>query len=121
MLTLATFPAEKNASPLVYELAHAGLIEAWVSPAIPKSARTSSATIQNSPPKSSRASQCAIRLTERSVIRHEPDNQFLECALAADAEFIVTVNAASGHFYRKQYQAVTVARPGEFLTVPDVG
>jgi predicted nucleic acid-binding protein len=31
-------------------------------------------------------------LTELSVIRHEPDNRFLECALAANAVFIVTVN-----------------------------
>jgi hypothetical protein len=43
-----------------------------------------------------------------TFIRHEPDNRFLECALAADAEFIVTVNTAPGHFDRKQYQAVTV-------------
>jgi hypothetical protein len=41
-------------------------------------------------------------LTELSVIRHEPDNRFLECALAADADFIVTVNTAPGHFDRKQ-------------------
>ena len=34
-------------------------------------------------------------LTELSVIRHEPDNRFLECALAASAEFIVTVNAVA--------------------------
>ena len=59
-------------------------------------------------------------LTELSVIRHEPDNRFLECALAADAEFIVTVNTAPGHFDRKQYQSVNLARPSEFLNVPDV-
>ena len=29
-------------------------------------------------------------LTELNVIRHEPDNRFLECALAANAEFIIT-------------------------------
>jgi len=34
ILKLATFPAENNASALIYELARAGLIEAWVSPAI---------------------------------------------------------------------------------------
>jgi predicted nucleic acid-binding protein len=59
-------------------------------------------------------------LTELSVIRHEPDNRFLECALAANAEFIVTVNTAPGHFDRKQYQAVNVERPTEFLNVPEV-
>lgn len=48
-------------------------------------------------------------------------NRFLECALAANAEFIVTVNTALGHFDRKQYQAVSVARPGEFLNLPEVG
>lgn len=57
-------------------------------------------------------------LPEFSVIRHEPDNRFLECALAADAELIVTVNTAPGHFDRKQYQAVSVARPAEFLDGP---
>jgi hypothetical protein len=50
-----------------------------------------------------------------------PTTVFLECALAANAEFIVTVNTASGHFDRKQYQTVSVARPGEFLNVPEVG
>ena len=34
ILKLATFPAENNASALIYQLARAGLIEAWVSPAI---------------------------------------------------------------------------------------
>jgi hypothetical protein len=40
--------------------------------------------------------------------------------LTANAEFIITVNTAPGHFDRKQYQAVNVARPGESLNVPDV-
>ena len=34
ILKLATFPAENNASALIFELVRAGLIEAWVSPAI---------------------------------------------------------------------------------------
>jgi len=34
ILKLATFPAENNASALIYELASAGLIEAWASPAM---------------------------------------------------------------------------------------
>ena len=49
------------------------------------------------------------------------NNRFLECAFAADAEFIVTVNTAPGHFDRKQYQSVNVMRPSEFLNVPEVG
>jgi hypothetical protein len=59
-------------------------------------------------------------LTALSVIRHEPDNRFLECALAASAEYILTVNTAPGHFDGKQYQSVTVARLNEFLNVPEV-
>jgi hypothetical protein len=34
ILKLATFPAENNASALIYQLARAGLIDAWVRPAI---------------------------------------------------------------------------------------
>ena len=62
----------------------------------------------------------AIRSTELRVIRHEPDNRFLECAFAADADYIITVNTASGHFDQKQYQSVRVATPGEFLNVNSV-
>jgi predicted nucleic acid-binding protein len=33
-------------------------------------------------------------LTTLAVIRHEPDNRFIECALAVKADFLVTVNTA---------------------------
>jgi predicted nucleic acid-binding protein len=61
------------------------------------------------------------RLTELTVIRHEPDDGFLECARAANAELIVTVNTAPDQFDRKQYLWVNVARPGEFLNMPEGG
>jgi hypothetical protein len=53
-------------------------------------------------------------LTELSVIRH---------ALAANAEFILTVNhgAPGASIDRKQYQAVSGRGPGEFLNVPGGG
>jgi predicted nucleic acid-binding protein len=66
------------------------------------------------------ASQVCHPLTELSTIRHEPDNRFLECALAVGAEFIVTVNTAPGHFDRKRFQTAWVVRPGEFLSLPEV-
>ena len=121
ILKLATFPAENNASALIYELARASHLEAWVTPAILEEyadvlgnhPEFVAEIVDNFP--------VCYPLTELSVIRHEPDNRFLECALAANAEFIVTVNTAPGHFDRKQYQAVSVARPGEFLNVPEVG
>jgi len=59
-------------------------------------------------------------LTELRVIRHEPDNRFLECAFAASADFIITVNTARGHFDQKKYQSVGVMTPGGFLKLPNV-
>ena len=120
ILKLATFPGENNASALIYELARAGLVEAWVSPAILEEYADVLGDHPEFVAEIVESFPVCYPLTELSVIRHEPDNRFLECALAADAEFIVTVNTARGHFDRKQYQAVTVARPGEFLNVPEV-
>ena len=121
ILKLATFPAENNASALIYELARAGLIEAWVSPAILEEYADVVGDHPEFVAEIVESFPVCYPLTELSVIRHEPDNRFLECALAADAEFIVTVNTAPGHFDRKQYQSVTVATPSEFLNFPDVG
>ena len=117
ILKLATFPAENNASELIYELARAGLIEAWVSPAILEEYADVLGDLPEFVAEIIESFPVCYPLTELSVIRHEPDNRFLECALAANAEFIVTVNTAPGHFDRKQYQALNVARPGEFLNV----
>ena len=121
ILKLATFPAEHNASALIFELARAGLIEAWVSPAILEEYAD---VLGDQPAFVADVVECCrvcYSLTELSVIRHEPDNRFLECAFAVSADFIVTVNTASGHFDRKAYQSVGVVRPGEFLNLPEVG
>ena len=120
ILKLATFSGENNPSALIFELAHANLISAWVSPAILEEY----ADVLGDHPEFvveivDRFLVC-YPLTELSVIRHEPDNRFLECALAASAEFIVSVNTAPGHFDRKHYQRVNVMRPGEFLNLPEV-
>ena len=121
ILKLATFPAENNASALIYELARAGLIEAWVSPAIVEEYADVLGDQPEFVAEIVESFPVCYPLTELNVIRHEPDNRFLECAFAADVEFIVTVNTAPGHFDRKHYQTVSVARPGEFLNVPEVG
>lgn len=121
ILKLATFPTEPNASALVFELARAGLIEAWVSPAILEEYAD---VLGDQPVFLADVVECShicYPLTELSVIRHEPDNRFLECAFAVTADFIVTVNTAPGHFDQKAFQSVGVARPGEFLNRPDVG
>jgi predicted nucleic acid-binding protein len=121
ILKLATFPAENNASALIFELARAGLVEGWVSPAMLEEYADVLGDHPEFIAEIVESFAVCYPLTELSVIRHEPDNRFLECALAASAEFIVTVNTAPGHFDRKQYQAVSVMRPGEFLNLPDVG
>ena len=121
ILKLATFPADNNASALIYELARGGLIQAWVSPAILEEYADVLGDHPEFVAEIVQSFPVCYPLTELSVIRHEPDNRFLECALAANAEFIVTVNTAPGHFDRKQYQAVSVARPTEFLNIPEVG
>ena len=59
-------------------------------------------------------------LTELQIIRHEPDNRFLECALGVDAAYLITVNTAPGRFDRKQLQDVCIVTPGEFLNLPAV-
>jgi predicted nucleic acid-binding protein len=111
ILKLATFPADNNASALIYELARAGLIEAWVSPAILEEYADARGDHPEFVAEIVESFSVCYPLTELSVIRHEPDNRFVECALAANPEFIVTVNTARGHFDRKQYQAVNVAAP----------
>ncbi|HZL94747.1 MAG TPA: PIN domain-containing protein, partial [Vicinamibacterales bacterium] len=98
ILKLPTFPADKNASALIYELARAGLIEAWVSPAILEEYADVLGDHPDFVAEIVETFPVCYPLTELSVIRHEPDNRFLECALAADAECIVTVNTAPGHF-----------------------
>ena len=121
ILKLATFPGENNASALIFELARAGLIEAWVSPAILEEYAD---VLGDQPELVAEIVDCCREchpLTELNVIRHEPDNRFVECALAASADFIVTVNTAPRHFDRKRYHTVSVARPGEFLNLADVG
>ena len=96
ILKLATFPAENNSSALIYELARADLIEAWVTPAIPEEYADVLGDHPELIAEIVESFRVCYPLTELSVIRHEPDNRFLECALATDAEFIVTVNTALG-------------------------
>ena len=113
ILKLATFPAGNNASALIFELARTGLIEPWVSPAILEEYADVLGDHPELVAEIVESFSVCYPLTELSVIRHEPDNRFLECALASGAEFIVTVNTAPGHFDRKHYQSVSVARPGD--------
>jgi len=121
ILKLATFPGDNNASALIFELARSGLLEAWASPAILEEYGDVLSDHPDFVAEVVDSCRVCYPLTELHIIRHEPDNRFLECALVADADFIITVNTAPGHFDRKVYQDVTVMRPGEFLNLPEVG
>lgn len=121
ILKLATFPGDNNASALIFELARSGFLEAWASPAILEEYGDVLSDHPEFVADVVESCRVCYPLTELSIIRHEPDNRFLECALVADAAFIITVNTAPGRFDRKVYQDVTVMRPGEFLNLPEVG
>ena len=86
ILKLATFPGENNASAPIFELARSGLIEAWASPAVFEEYGDVLADRPGFVTEIVDICRVCYPLTELSVIRHEPDNRFLECALAANAE-----------------------------------
>jgi predicted nucleic acid-binding protein len=120
ILKLATFPAQNNASALVFELARRGLIEAWASPAILEEY----ADVLGDDPDflAEIVESCRLchPITELRIIRHEPDNRFLECAFAAAADYLITINTARGHFDQNFYQTVRVVTPGELLNLDSV-
>jgi len=120
ILKLATFPTQDNASALIFELARAALIEAWASPAMLEEYADVLGDRPDFVAEVVGICRLCHPLTELRIIRHEPDNRFLESALAASADYIVTVNTARGHFDQKKYQTVSVATPSEFLALPEV-
>lgn len=120
VLKLATFPRENNASALVFELAWSGLIELWASPAVLEEYGDVLSDRPDFVAEVVESCRLCHPLTELRIIRHEPDNRFLECAFAANADYIITVNTAPGHFDQEQFQTVRVVTPGEFLNLRQV-
>ena len=96
ILKLATFPGENNASALIFELARQDLIEPWASPAILEEYADVLGDRPDFVAEIVETCRVAYPLTELHIIRHEPDNRFVECALAASADFIITVNTLQG-------------------------
>ena len=113
-------PSADNAAALVFELVRSHLIEMWVSPAILDEYADVLGDRPDFVVEIVETCHVCHPLVELSVIRHEPDNRFLECALASDAEYLVTVNTARGHFDRDSYNGVRVVTPGEFLALAEV-
>ena len=120
VLKLSTFPTPDNPSALVVELCLRGLIEHWASPAM----LDEYCSVLADEPEFLAEFLAGIRicypLTPLQVIRHEPDNRFLECALTICADCLLTVNTAPGHFDRKRYDDVRITTPGEFANLDRV-
>jgi predicted nucleic acid-binding protein len=120
ILKLATLPNPINPSALIVELFLSGDLETWASPAMVEEYQE---VLFDSPEllqKILSKLELCFPLTELDVIRHKPDNRFLETALAVSAHFILTVNTARGHFDLPLYQGVRVVTPGAFLNLPVV-
>ncbi|MGH7976551.1 MAG: PIN domain-containing protein [Limisphaerales bacterium] len=118
VLKLATLPKPINPSALIVELFLAGDLQAWASPAMIEEYQEVLADSPELFQKILSKLELCYPLTEFDVIRHKPDNRFLESALAVSADFIVTVNTARGHFDQPDYQGVRVMTPGAFLNLP---
>lgn len=109
-----------NPAALIIELGMQKLVEFWVSPAV---LEEYSDVLTDEPAFLADVAdqlQVCYPLTPLAVIRHEPDNRFLECALAVGADYLVTVNTAKGHFDQRQYGDVSVITPGRFVNLPSI-
>jgi predicted nucleic acid-binding protein len=120
ILKLATLSNPVNRAALIVELALRRRIEMWASPAMLEEYTEVLAAEPEFLSEVTNILQIAYPLTLLRVIHHEPDNRILECALAVQADWLITVNTSRGHFDRKAYEGVRVVTPGEFLNHPEV-
>ncbi|HTS17288.1 MAG TPA: PIN domain-containing protein [Verrucomicrobiae bacterium] len=120
VLKLATLPNPVNKSAVIVELCLRGAVRPYITPDMLAEYQR---VLSDSPllleQVQSRFHLC-LPLFSATAIAHEPDNRILECALAAQADYVITVNTARGHFDRKSYGDVKVATPGEFLALSSV-
>ena len=120
VLKLATLPNPENKAAFIWELCRMGLFEVFCSPdTLAEYHRVLAGHPRFLEEIHGRVELCYPLFTA-TAIAHEPDNRFLEVALAVRADYLLTVNTARGHFDRKSYESVRVATPGEFLKQPDV-
>ena len=107
----------------VLVLARAGLVDLYVSPHILRELRrVLGQTFAWSPPRVREALAEVATLTAlvrpahrvTGVTSHEPDHRILECALAADADFLITGDKR--HLQRlKTFEGVRIVSPRAFL------
>ena len=119
IVKMASFPSEDNPAALIVQLGLNGLFEWWVTPAILEEYTDVMSRNEGLLAEVLECVHCCYPLTELSVISHEPDNRFVECALSVAADFLVTVNCARGHFDKPFYGDACVMTPGRFINSPD--
>lgn len=119
MLKLATLPNPANKAAFIWEGVHRGLFTAHASPdTLGEYMRVLAGHPAFLAEVQARMEVC-YPLFRATAIGHEPDNRFLEVALAVEADYLITVNPARGHFDHTSYQSVRVVTPGQFLKRPD--
>ena len=119
ILKLATFPRPDNPAAMIVELALRGIIEVWASPAMLDEYVEVLGADADFFAELTKHVRLCFPLTPLAVIRHRPDNRFVEAALAVKADFLITVNTARGHFDRARYGTARVCTPGVFVSLPE--
>jgi len=115
VLKLATLPNPANRAAVIWELCHREKLQFFGSP----DTLGEYHRVLADHPLFLEEIQAGIELCypffSATAIEHEPDNRFLEVALAAQVDYLITVNTARGHFDRKSYENVRIVTPGGFL------
>ncbi len=84
VLKLATLPNPNNPSALIVKLCWEGLMECWASPSM---LEEYSVVLAEEPELLTLVQErfpVCYPLMQLDCVRHEPDNRFVECALAID-------------------------------------
>ena len=116
IVKMASFPAEDNPAAFIVQMGLRGLFEWWVSPAILDEYTDVMSGDEELLAEILDCVHSCYPLTELSVISHEPDNRFVECALATTADYLITVNCARRHFDQPCYGETRVLTPGRFIS-----
>jgi predicted nucleic acid-binding protein len=119
-LKLATLPSRHNPAALIFRLAIARKFDCWISPPILEEYSDVLAADPEVLADVHEHFEICYPLTTLDCISHEPDNRFIECALAVGADYLVTVNVARGHFDQPRYGTTRVITPGVFINLPKV-
>jgi predicted nucleic acid-binding protein len=120
ILRLSTLPNPANKSAVIVELCLCGALQAYVSPDVLGEYQRVWSDCPVLLEEIQERFHVCLPLFTATAVEHEPDNRILESALACEADYLVTVNTARGHFDRKSYGDVRVVTPGEFLQLPEV-